>query len=248
MESNFYLVLACHITGVYDVNRNMTLANDAYELVQEWAESVAKSNLKGIIFHNNFSDETCVRYANEYISFERIEYNPEYNPNVYRYFIYRDFLAKSRDSIKGVFVTDVSDVTLVNNPFIDTLFIDNPTSIFCGDEPKFLANEWMLAHATHLRKQITDYHAYEEGFATETLLNCGIIGGAFPIFFDFLQQLCKIHEIYNRTNKTAYTGDMGAFNYLARTQFNENLRHGYPVNTVFKGYENDRMDCWFRHK
>ena len=130
MESNFYLVLACHITGVYDVNRNMTLANDAYELVQEWSESVAKSNLKGIIFHNNFSDETCVRYANEYISFERIEYNPEYNPNVYRYFIYRDFLAKSRDSIKGVFVTDVSDVTLVNNPFIDTLFIDNPTSIF----------------------------------------------------------------------------------------------------------------------
>ena len=35
------LVLACHITGVYDVNRNMTLADDSYELVREWAESVA---------------------------------------------------------------------------------------------------------------------------------------------------------------------------------------------------------------
>jgi len=41
---------------------------------------------------------------------------------------------------------------------------------------------------------------------------------------------------------------MGAFNYLARTQFNGHLRHGAPVNTVFKMYENERQDCWFRHK
>jgi hypothetical protein len=167
---------------------------------------------------------------------------------VYRYFVYRDFLAKSLDPIQGVFVTDISDVTLAQNPFNDPLYQDNPKTLFCGDEPTLLANEWMLAHATHLREQMTDYRAYEERFAAETLLNCGIIGGAFPVFFNFLQQLCEIHETYNRTNKTAYTGDMGAFNYLARTRFNENLRHGFPVNTIFKGYENDRMDCWFRHK
>jgi len=106
----------------------------------------------------------------------------------------------------------------------------------------------MLAHATHLWEQMAYYFAYEERFATETLLNCGIIGGAFPIFFDFLQQLCEIHERCNRAIKTAYTGDMVAFNYLVRTRFNENLCHGFSVNTVFKGYENDRMDCWFRHK
>jgi len=41
---------------------------------------------------------------------------------------------------------------------------------------------------------------------------------------------------------------MGAFNYLTRTQFNEQIIHGTPVNTVFKGYENERTDCWFRHK
>ena len=167
---------------------------------------------------------------------------------MYRYFIYRDFLAKSLDPIQGVFVTDISDVTLAQNPFNDPLYQDNPELLFCGDEPTLLANEWMLAHATHLREQMADYRAYEEQFAKETLLNCGIIGGSFPVFFDFLQQLCEIHETYNRTNKTAYTGDMGAFNYLVRTRFNEKLCHGFPVNTVFKGYENDRMDCWFRHK
>jgi hypothetical protein len=106
----------------------------------------------------------------------------------------------------------------------------------------------MDAHSSSLRSQIDDYADYEARFASETLLNCGIIGGHYPIFFDFLQQLTAIHRRYNSENKTAYTGDMGAFNYLARTKFNDRLRHGFPVNTVFKAYEETRSDCWFRHK
>ncbi len=243
-----HLVLACHITGVYDVNRNMTLADNSYELVREWAESVAALKLKGVIFHNSFSDQTCARHENEYISFERIRYNPAFNPNVYRYFVYRDYLANYKDQIKSVFVTDVSDVTLAQNPFIHPLFTANPDALFCGDEPTILENDWMLSHGEHLRAQIQDYRAYEERFASETLLNCGVFGGSFPLFFDFLQQLCALHSTYNHTNKSAYTGDMGAFNYLARTRYNDNLHHGSPVNTVFKSYENDRTDCWFRHK
>lgn len=242
------LVLACHITGVYDFNRNNTLPDDSYELVKSWAESVAKANLRGIIFHNNFSEETCRLYTNKHISFIRIVYDPRYNPNVFRYFVYRDFLATCTEAIHGVFVTDISDVTLAINPFETAFYQDQPTYLFCGDEPKKLANEWMLVHATHLREQIKDYAQYEEQFAEATLLNCGVFGGAFPLFFDFLEQLCTLHATYNHSNKTGYTGDMGAFNYLARTRFNEQLRYGFPVNTVFKSYENDRMDCWFRHK
>lgn len=248
MQTPSQLILACHLTGIYDVNRNTTLADDTYALVQDWAESVAQANLTGIIFHNNFSDETCKRYQNEHISFIRVAYNPEFNPNVYRYFVYRDFLATYPEPIEGIFVTDVSDVTLAQNPFTDPFYTNHPTALFCGDEPKPLRNDWMIDHATHLRGQINDYQAYEDRFAAETLLNCGVFGGRYPIFFEFLQALCAIHETYNRTNKTAYTGDMGAFNYLARTRYNDNLRHGFPVNTEFKAYQNDRMDCWFRHK
>lgn len=246
--SPLQLVLACHITGVYDVNRSVTLPDDSIELVQAWAESVAKANLQGVIFHNNFSAETCARYTNEHVSFRRIDYNPTFNPNVFRYFVYRDYLAQCTDPIQGVFVTDVSDVTIAQNPFIHPLFTANPDSLFCGDEPKTLHNDWMLAHAEHLREQISDYAAYEERFASEILLNCGVFGGAYPLFKNFLEQLCSLHETFNHSNKTAYTGDMGAFNYLARTRFNANLRHGAPVNTVFKAYENEREDCWFRHK
>jgi hypothetical protein len=242
------IVMACHITGVHDVNRNTTLANDSYELVKDWAESVTAANVQGVIFHNNFSEKTCRLFENEHISFIKIAYDPHFNPNVFRYFVYRNFLQQHLQQIKRIFITDITDVVLVNNPFTDPLFKENPIALFCGDEPKTLHNDWMIAHGEHLRKNISDYAAYESTYGNETLLNCGIIGGTASVFFDFLQQLCAIHQYANRDNKTPYTGDMGAFNYLARTKFNQQLIHGAPVNTVFKQYETNRNDCWFRHK
>ena len=245
---NTNLVMACHISGVHDVNRNTTLANDSYELVKDWAQSIIAGNLQGVIFHNNFSEETCKSFENENITFIKIAYDPQFNPNVFRYFAYRDFLQQHIQHINAIFITDISDVVLVNNPFTDPLFCGNPSTLFCGDEPKILHNDWMIAHAENLRENIPDYAAYESTFGNETLLNCGIIGGSASLLFDFLQQLCAIHQHANSDNKTAYTGDMGAFNYLARTTFNEQLIHGAPVNTVFKEYENNRNDCWFKHK
>jgi hypothetical protein len=247
-EPDTNLVMACLISGVHDVNRNTTLTDDNHQLVKDWAESITAANLKGVIFHNNFSEETCKSFDNDTISFVKIAYDPQFNPNVFRYFAYRNFLRENIQQIKGIFITDVTDVVLVKNPFIDPLFIENPSALFCGDEPKLLNNDWMIAHAEKLRKNIPDYAEYESNFGDEILLNCGIIGGTSNLLLDFLQQLCAIHQHANRDNKTAYTGDMGAFNYLARTQFNGQLIHGAPVNTVFKEYENERNDCWFRHK
>ena len=225
------IVMACHITGVHDVNRNTTLANDSYELVKDWAESVTAANVQGVIFHNNFSEKTCRLFENEHISFIKIAYDPHFNPNVFRYFVYRNFLQQHLQQIKRIFITDITDVVLVNNPFTDPLFKENPIALFCGDEPKTLHNDWMIAHGEHLRKNISDYAAYESTYGNETLLNCGIIGGTASVFFDFLQQLCAIHQYANRDNKTPYTGDMGAFNYLARTKFNQQLIHGCLLYT-----------------
>ena len=73
------VILACHITGFHDVNRNTTLVNDHYELVKAWAESVVAAGLKGIIFHNNFSEQTCERFQNESIAFMRVEHDPRFN-------------------------------------------------------------------------------------------------------------------------------------------------------------------------
>lgn len=240
--------MACLFTGIYDVNRSETLANDDYSLVRDWAESLANLQLNGIIFHNSFTETTCKKYESEYLTFVKVSHASHFNPNVYRYFMYRDFLQTHAQQIENLFITDISDVVAINNPFVQTLFRENPNAIFCGDEPKCLDNEWMKAHASHLRSRIADYEAYEEKFSNAPLLNCGIIGGKTDVMQDFIQKLCSIHQTHNHDNQTAYTGDMGAFNYLIRTQFNERLRHGEPINTVFKEYQTDRTDCWFRHK
>ena len=240
--------MACHITGVYDVNRNDTLEHDQYELVREWAESLTNAQVQGILFHNGFSEASCKKYTTDFVSFVRIKLNPSYNPNVYRYFVYSDFLQNQVSQVNKVFCTDVSDVVLVKNPFTDSFFLENTHAIFCGDEPKLLQNEWMFSHGAHLREKIPDYAAFEATFAHETLLNCGIIGGNAELFYQFIEQLCAFHELGNRDNKTSFTGDMGIFNFVARTQYNAQLMHGKPVNTVFKNYETERRDCWFRHK
>lgn len=242
------LVLACHITGNYDVNRNTILPDDDFSLVQDWVNALINLPLHGIIFHNNFSESTCAAHQNAFVSFVRVDYDPQFNPNVFRYLVYRDFLCAHAQEIESLFVTDVSDVVAINNPFSQALFLAHPEALFCGDEPKRLNDPWMREHAAHLRSKITEYAAYESEFADSPLLNCGIIGGSIVVMRELIENLAFIHETYNCNNQSAYTGDMGAFNYVARTVFKDRLLHGAPVNTMFKSYEQDRRDCWFRHK
>lgn len=243
-----HVVLASHLTGAYDVNRNQVLADDDFSLVQAWADSLAAQGVQGILFHNNFSAETCAAHQNEFLSFVRVGHDPRYSPNVYRYLLYRDFLRAHAKKIKALFITDVTDVVVLQHPFKQPLFREHPHALFCGDEPKTLENEWMQAHSAHLRIQIEGFLVYEKQFANSPLLNCGIIGGHIAVMQELLEALADLHQAYNCNNPTAYTGDMGAFNFLARTLFNDRLFHGAPVNTVFKGYEDGRDDCWFRHK
>lgn len=246
--SGSQIVLGSLITGGYDVNRNEILGNDDFSLVEKWAISIQKAGLKAVLFHNGFSPETCQKHENNQLEFVRVQPSELFNPNVYRYFLYLDYLKKNVLTITDFFVTDVSDVTLAQNPFCTSEYQSNPSFIFCGDEPKILQNDWMIAHSTHFRCQIEDFEKYENTFGQMTLLNCGIIGGNIEVMLDFLTRLTILHATYNQSNPTAYTGDMGAFNYLIRTQFARKVIHGFPVNTEFKAFEEDRKDCWFRHK
>jgi hypothetical protein len=246
--NNKSIIVACHFTGVFDVNRNNTLPDDDYDYVRTWADAIIRLGLTGIIFHNNFTERTCSKYQNKNIVFVRTEYNAIFNPNVFRYLVYNEFFDANTKQIEHVFLTDIGDVAVVKNPFIDPFFLQHKSKIFCGDEPKILNNEWMQQHSSHLRSKIDDYALYEETFKNATLLNCGIIGGSFNIIQTLVDDICHIQQQYNIDNNTAYTGDMGAFNYVARTKYNNQIVHGAPVNTIFKAYENNRTDCWFRHK
>jgi hypothetical protein len=242
------VVLASLLTGLHDVNRDATLEADDFGHVAQWAEAIRVAGLLGIIFHNGFSLDTVARHTGEHLRFERVTADPAYNPNVNRYFFYRDFLLQHAGEFSDVALTDISDVVIVRNPFTAAEYLAHPAAIFCGDEPKTLDNPWMQAHSAHFRKQVPGFADYEAAFAQSTLLNCGVVLGKVSTICSLLEQLCQLHLTYNRHNPSAYTGDMGAFNYVVRTHFTGRTIHGTPVNTVFKSYETTRTDAWFRHK
>ena len=50
------VIMACHFTGIYDVNRNTTLQADDYSIIKAWVDSITSLQIKGILFHNNFSE------------------------------------------------------------------------------------------------------------------------------------------------------------------------------------------------
>ncbi len=247
-NDNRHVICATILTGTFDVNRNELLAQDNFEIIKEWYHSIVSLQLNGVIFHNTFSDETVNTYKNKNITFIKVDKRSNLNPNAYRYLIYKEFLEANADKIDHLFVTDIADVAVIKNPFVQPLFINQPNHLFCGDELEILDNEWMQNHSTHLRNSISDFESYEVKNKAQTLLNCGIIGGSFKVMKALIDNLAHIHSTYTIHNQTPFTLDMGAFNYVARTKFYQQLTHGEPINTQFKQYQTHRSDCWFRHK
>jgi hypothetical protein len=241
------LVLGCHISGVCDVNRSQMLSDDDFSIIEQWANSISKSNLQAIIFHNNFSEETILKHQSNHLIFVKIVHDVRFNPNVFRYSIYSQFLKKYSDKIESLFVTDVSDVLVLKNPFIQPLFRNNPDFVFCGDEQTIWDNEWMHQHGTHLRSQISDYYEIESEYKSQTLLNCGIIGGTIQMIKPLIESIWQHHEFYNFNNTSSFTGDMGVFNYVLRKKHTNHIMHGFPINTIFKAYIDDGVS-WFQHK
>jgi len=251
IPSNFSLaknlILGCHISGVYDVNRSQILSDDDFSIIEKWANSISKLNLQAIIFHNNFSEETTSKHQSEHLLFVTITHDIQFNPNVFRYSVYSQFIRKYSDAIESLFVTDVSDVLVLKNPFIQPLFTANSDFVFCGDEPTKWDNEWMYEHGSHLRSRIKDFGAVEATNKSNSLLNCGIIGGHIQTIKPLLESIWQIHKNYNFDNTTSFTGDMGAFNYMMRKNYNNRILHGAPVNSEFKAYFDDGSN-WFMHK
>ncbi len=242
------LICASLFTGAFDFNRTEMLPSDNFRLIEKWCHSIKQLNLQGVVFHNNFSEKTISEIENEHINFIRVDFHGKLNANAYRYLVYLDFLKNHENQVQNIFFTDISDVEVVKNPFDDAFFNENPDSLFCGDEEELLDNPWMQDHCRHLRNLIPEFSDFEERYKSETLLNCGVIGGRTAVILPLLQELTRIHSNYTISNKTPFTLDMGAFNFVARTRFSDRLKHGFPVNTIFKAYQAERTDCWFRHK
>lgn len=130
-------ILATLLTGTYDVNRDETLPNDDFEIVRKWYNSIINLKLNGIIFHNTFTKKTVKAYQNEFVQFIKVECNKDFNSNVYRYFIYQKFILKNKNSTENLFVTDIADVEVKQNPFKSELYLNQTNFYFVEVKMKF---------------------------------------------------------------------------------------------------------------
>ena len=246
--ANANYIFASLFTGVYDVNRNELLNANDFSIIEKWYNSILKLQLNAIVFHNTFSDELVQHFTTDKIQFVKVEYDGKLNPNIFRYIIYQQFLKSNLLKIDNLFMTDITDVEVLQNPFNMSYYLENTDCLFCGDEPETMDTIWMKNHCEHLRNSITDFVDFENANKHKTLLNCGVIGGTHQVILSLLDKMVAIHQQYSYSNRTPYTLDMGVFNYVARKTFGNTIRHGNPINTIFKMYEHYSANCWFRHK
>ncbi|WP_417444626.1 glycosyltransferase family 2 protein [Joostella sp.] len=171
-----------------------------------------------------------------------IKTEASHNPYFQRWISIYQFLQERH--YDTVFCIDATDVEVLKNPFN---YIQENT-LYVGYEPTTLGSDWMRQNhkARFLQNFFKDY-------SNMTLVNAGIIGGQTDIVKEFIRIFLD-HYFTNYANvafkkdlSVGEKGDMGLFNFVAYTYFNDKLMYGREVCTSFKAFENNKIS-WFKHK
>lgn len=230
-------IIACYFTGCKDDQRGAFKLPDDHGYISEWYNSVINIELTPVILYDYLSNEFISEYPKA--RFFRMKVNPGYQLYDFRWLSYGRYLFHEK-SIKNAFFTDISDVIVKKNPFIQPEYNEN--TLFIGDELLTLQSWPML----HVQPEIKELVGYENIIDRRTLLNGGIIGGSRNImlkYFHYMRDV--IRNVKHRNSNT--TVDIPLYNYVAYKHF-DNIVHGPPVNSIFTKYEYHRNDVWFVHK
>lgn len=146
--------------------------------------------------------------------------------------------------IQYAFIVDSTDVQMVNDPF---LFMEKG-KLYSGDEPKRVDDAWMKANHRH-----PDMVELYELHGHKALLNCGLCGGDRDTLIEFTGRMIEQLYIYEGEARTGIDcptdSDMGIYNCLAYSLYEDRLVHGPMVNTLFAKWEPyEEARAWWKHK
>ena len=85
------------------------------------------------------------------------------------------------------------------------------------------------------------------------MLNAGLLGGDIETVLHFINRFLSFYfqsvsdSHFNTDRPDCGDTDMGLFNYIARTHFEDVLIHGTQVNTIFKDNKPNNVS-FFKHK
>lgn len=243
------LICTAYLSGRLDPQRGCRVPPDCLTYLQDWYLSVRELGLQAVIFHDQLSPVFMSRLTTDRIRFRRVGPYP-WSPNDARFFVYQAFL---RDHpVERVFLTDISDVRIVQDPFAQMDRFRKP--LFIGAEAypppvgrKIRRHPWLIRRIAEARgrrsSEVPGFFAARR-YELPTL-NAGIMGGSAPAVRRFLSHFTRVRRAIGHPERNL---NMPIVNYVLHRYFPGRFHLGAPVTSVFKAYERTRTDVWFIHK
>jgi hypothetical protein len=233
-------IISCYFTSARDTQGREPIKQNDIDYIKTWYDSVIALDLQCVLFHDGFTQEFMDSFPK--MRFMRVPPIPRgvqlYD---YRWPIYHTYLHR-HDDIENVFFTDASDVKVVKNPFTQPEYDKN--TLYCGDEPERL-NESKFMQVSLKDAELQKLDGFKDIITSDAVIyNAGVIGGSRLKVLEFTEKMSALMGVIENRVIDG-TVDMPSFNYILHRYFKP--VHGFPVNSVFKAYE-DRNDVWFIHK
>lgn len=224
------ILLTCYFTNVKDTQRNEQWNCNIKDL--EPLINSIDGKIKLVVLHDCFGD------VSDYKNVQFIKVDTFANPYFQRWISYYQYVRSNENIIDNIFCVDATDVEVLNIPEWNSVG-DN---LYCGDENDSLSCTWMVG--SHPDKVIQDFI---KDNTTKQLLNAGIVGGKSYLIKEFCKEINNYYSGSLERKVDLSKGDMGAFNYVARTYFGDKIINGGQVCTRFKSNEKNGYS-WFKHK
>lgn len=241
------LVLAAYLRSRPDPQRNGHAPADSFAYMRRWYRSIATLGLRGLVVHDGLSAGFVDRYATRRIRFHRVR-PCVWSTNDERFFAYHRLLA--RRPFRRAFLTDITDVTIVQDPFAGLERLG--AALVVGDEvyPREGASirnhPWLVKRIRQTRRsgasEVFDFFRARD-FDLPTL-NAGVIGGPARELRRFLREFVRVRTAIGHPERNL---NMAVVNYVVHRFFEGRFHHGPPVTSRFKFFER-RRDVWFIHK
>ena len=191
-----------------------------YDGMKGWYGSLITCGLKGVIFHNELSDDYIKKYQNDQVSFVKYDQFHRYSYNDERFYCYKWYLEKNE--VENVLFTDMFDVKFYGNPF--SLY--GTHDFYLGSE---LHNNWDCGWRKAKFRQAGLPYLVKG----EKIYNAGIIGGHYKVIMGFLEYMIykfdRLPKEYN-LNTPLY------LNFMNRV-FKGKIFTGKPLHNTYYSYK-----------
>lgn len=233
-------IFTSYFTGKLDPQRKKQWKTDDASKFEKWYKSIDTLNLNAIIFHDSLSKEFVEKNKKHNLKFVRCNNDYAWSTNDFRFAIYNHYL-KSHPEIKKVFMTDMTDVVVKQNPFE---WIKEGL-VYAGLDcvPGVISKSWWAR--TKKYGLVYEYVDFWKKLNKHPVLNAGIIGGYREDMLFFLEKMVEEFESVNRPEEN---NNMAVFNYVLYKYFPNKIVTGEPVCSKFGKKEHKRKDVWFIHK